>query len=52
MELADECDDPNVIHLWCRFKREVTKKPNYYKNYFILTEEKRAVLETALYVNI
>ena len=52
MEMADECDDPNAIHQWCRFKREVIKKPNYYKNHFSLTEEKRALLETALDVNI
>ena len=35
-----------------RFKREVIKKPNYYKNYFRLTEEERALLETALDVTI
>ena len=52
MEVADECDDPNAIHRWCRFKREVIKKPNYYKNHFSLTEEKRALLQTALDVNI
>ena len=27
MEVADECDDPNAIHLWNRFKCEVIKKP-------------------------
>ena len=52
MELADECDDPNAIHRCCRFKREVIKKPNYYKNHFSLTKEKRELLETALDVNI
>ena len=52
MEVADESDDPNAIHRWSRFKHEVIKKPNYYKNQFILTEEKRALLETALDVNI
>ena len=31
-----------------RFKPEVIKKPNYYKNHFSLTEEKWALLETAL----
>ena len=51
MEVADECDDPNAIHRWCRFKREVIKKPNYYKNHFSLTEEKWALLETTLEVN-
>ena len=25
MEVAGECDDPNAIHRWCRFKREVIK---------------------------
>ena len=32
--------------------REVIKKPNYYKNHFSLTEEKRELLETALDVII
>ena len=40
MEVADEYDDPNAIHRWNRFKREVIKKPNYYKNLSRLTEEK------------
>ena len=31
MEVADECDDPNSIHRWNIFKREVIEKPNYYK---------------------
>ena len=52
MEVADECDDPNAIHRWYRFKREVIKKPNYYKNHFRLTEEKRELLETALDVTV
>ena len=52
MTVADECDDPNSIHRWCRFKREVIKKLYYYKNHFSLTEEKRAFLEIALDVNI
>ena len=52
MEVADKSDDPNAIHRWSRFKREVIKKPNYYKNHFSLTEEKRELLETDLDVNI
>ena len=40
MEVADKCDDRNAIHRWCRFKREVIKKPIYYKNHSNLTEEK------------
>ena len=52
MEVADKCDDPNAIHRWCIFNREVTKKPNWYKNHFSLTEEKRALLETVLGVNL
>ena len=47
MEVLDECDDPNAIHRWNRFKREVIKKPNYYKNHFRLTEKKQELLETA-----
>ena len=52
MEVADKCDDPNAVHRWNRFKREVIKKPNYYKNHFRLTEEKRELLEIALDVTI
>ena len=52
MEVADKRDDPNAIHWWNRFKREVIKKPNYYENHFRLTEEKRELLETALDVTI
>ena len=52
MEVADECDDPNAIHRWNRFKREVMKKPNYYKNHFRLMKEKRELLETTLDVTI
>ena len=40
MEVADECDDPNAIHRWNRFEREVIKKPNNYKNHFSMTKEK------------
>ena len=49
---AGRCDDPNAIHRWNIFKSEVTEKPNYYKNYFSLTEEKRKLLETILNVTI
>ena len=37
MEVIDKCDGPNAIHLWSRFKREVIKKPNYYKNHVTST---------------
>ena len=52
MEVADECDDPKAIHRWNSFKREVIKKPNYYKNHFSRTKEERALLETVLDVTI
>ena len=52
MEVVGKCDDPNTIHRWNRFKREVIKKPNYYKNHFSLMKEKRELLETALDVTI
>ena len=52
MEVADECDDPNAIYRWCRFKSEGIKKPNYYKNHFSLTEEEGVLLEISLDVNI
>ena len=40
MEVADKCDDQDPIHLWNRFKHEVIKKPEYYKNHFSLMEKK------------
>ena len=52
MEMVDKCDNPNAIHRWNRFKLEVIKMPNYYKNHFSLTKEKRELLETALDVTI
>ena len=48
MEEAGGWDDPNAIHRWNIFKYEVIKEPNYYKNHFDLTEEKRELLETIL----
>ena len=52
MEVPVKYDNPNAIHQWNRFKREMIKKPNYYKNDFRLTEEKRELLETALDLTI
>ena len=52
MEEAGRWDDPNAIHRWSIFKGEVIEKPNYYKNYFSLTEEKQELLETILDVTI
>ena len=52
MGVVDKCDDPKAIHRWNRLKREVIKKPNYYKNHFSLTKEKRELLEIALDVTI
>ena len=51
-EVAEKCDDPNATNRWNRFKPKVIKKPNYYKNHFSLTKEKRERLETALDVTI
>ena len=52
MEEAGRCDDPNAIHRWNIFKSEVIEKPNYYKNDFSMTEEKRELLEAVLDVTI
>ena len=52
MEVVSECNDSSAIPRWNRFKREVIKKPNYYKNHFRLTEEKQELLETAVDVTI
>ena len=52
MEVVNEYGDTDTIERWCMFKREVIKKPNYYKIRFSQTEEKKALLKTALDVNI
>ena len=52
IRVVDECNDPNAIRLWNRFKSEVIKKPNYYKNHFNLTEEKQELLEAVCDVTI
>ena len=52
MRVVDECNDPNDIYLWNKFKREVIKKSNYYKTHFNLTKKNREFLETALDVTI
>ena len=52
MEEAGRCDDPNAIHRWNIFNSEMTEKPNYCKNHFILTEEKQEPLETILNATI
>ena len=52
IEVADKYDDLNAIYRENRFKREVIKKPNYYKNHLSLTKEKRIPLETSLDVTI
>ena len=52
MEEAGRCADPNAIYRGNIFKREVIEKPNYHKNYFSLTEEKRELLEAVLDVTI
>ena len=52
MEEADKYDNPNAIHRRNIFKSEVIEKPNYYKNHFSLTEEKRELLEAVLDVTI
>ena len=52
MEEASRCEDPNAIHRWNIFKREVIQKPNYNKNHFSQMEKKRELLETVLEVTI
>ena len=36
-----ECDDPNAIHAWNRFKTDLLGKDNYYLNHFSLPGEHR-----------
>ena len=52
MEEAGRCDDPNAIHRWNIFKREVIEKPNYYKSHFGLTEQKGELYEAIVDVTI
>ena len=44
--------NPNGIHRWNRFKRELIKKPGCCKKHFSLTKEKREIPETALDVTM
>ena len=52
MEEVSRYHDPNTNHQWNMFKGENIEKPNYYKNYFSLMEEKRELLGTVLDVTI
>ena len=52
MKEAGRCDNANAIHRWNIFKCVVIEKPNYCKNHFSLTEEKRELLEAALDVTV
>ena len=40
-----ECDDPNAVHCWNRFKTDILTKHNYYRNHFSLPEEVRELFE-------
>ena len=43
-----ESGDPNAVRWWYSFKEDVIRKPNYYKNYFSMTEEQVCItLKTA-----
>ena len=39
------CEDPNAVHSWCSFKRDILGKENYYKNHFSLPEQHREFFE-------
>ena len=40
-----ECDDPNAVHCWNRFKTDILTKQNYYRNHFSLPEEVQELFE-------
>ena len=40
-----ECDDPNAVHCWNRFKTDILTKQNYYRNHFSLAEEVQELFE-------
>ena len=44
--------NPNGVHRWNRFKRELIKKPGCCKKHFSLTKEKGELPETAIDVTI
>ena len=47
-----ESDDPNAVHRWCSFKKDVLRKENYYKNHFSMTEEQDKLSETVFGIQI
>ena len=47
-----ESDDPNAVHRWCSFKKDVLRKENYYKNHFSMTEEQEELFETVFGIQI
>ena len=40
-----ECDDPNAVHCWNRFKTDILTKQNYYRNHFSLPEDVQELFE-------
>lgn len=45
MTILDECDDPNAIHRWNRFKNDSVH--DFYRNHFNLDREGKELFETA-----
>ena len=53
MQIIGECDDPNAVHRWCRFRDKTIQKPHFWKNHFSLdTQEKRELFEITFDVEI
>jgi len=50
--LEPECDDPNAVHAWNRFKRGVLTRANYYRNHFNLPEEARELFEDVFSIRV
>ena len=47
-----ESDNPNAVHRWCSFKKDVFRKENFYKNHFGTTEEQEELFETVFGIQI
>lgn len=50
MVVLDQCDDPNSVHSWCRFRKDIIE--DFYKNHFNLTEEAKDTLEAVFNVDL
>jgi len=50
--LEPECDDPNAIHAWNRFKHRILTKENYYRNHFTLPDDTIELFEDLFNIQV